>query len=99
MKQIPLILKCLDLRLFISYDIVSTKIYYKRDEYDLEIVYFPFLNDDVHRSQSNEVYISQLIQFARASTHVADVNIRNKLVNQRLFEQGYRNINFAKLFF
>ena len=46
-KQIPLILKCLDLRLFISYDIVSTKVYDKRDDFDFEIVYFPFLNDDV----------------------------------------------------
>ena len=46
-KQIPLILKCLDLRLFISYDIVSTKVYDKREDFDFEIVYFPFLNDDV----------------------------------------------------
>ena len=32
----------LGLHLSISYDIVSTKIYYKRDDYDFEIVNFPF---------------------------------------------------------
>ena len=32
----------LDLHLSISNDIVSTKIYYKRDNFDFEIVNFPF---------------------------------------------------------
>ena len=43
----------LDLYLSISYDIVSTKIYDKRDDFDFEIVNFPFL-DDVPRSTSYE---------------------------------------------
>ena len=32
----------LDLHLSISYDIVSTKIYYKQDDFDFQIVNFPF---------------------------------------------------------
>ena len=51
----------LDLHLSISNDIVSTKIYDKRDDFDFDNVNFPFL-DDVPRSTSNEVYISQLIR-------------------------------------
>ena len=46
---------------------VSTKIYDKRDDFDFEIVNFPFLDGDVPRSTSYGVYISQLIRFARAS--------------------------------
>ena len=65
----------LDLHLSISNDIVSTKIYHKRDDFDFEIVNFPLLDDDVPRSTSYGVYISQLIRFARASSHVADLNI------------------------
>ena len=42
----------LDLHLSISNDIVSTKIYYKRDDFDFEIVNFPFLDGDVPRSTS-----------------------------------------------
>ena len=48
----------LDLHLSISNDIVSTKIYDKRDDFDFEIVNFPFLDGDVPRSTSYGVYIS-----------------------------------------
>ena len=75
----------LDLHLSISNDIVSTKIYDKRDDFDFEIVNFPFLDDDVPRPTSYRVYISQLIRFARASSHVADFNTRNKLLTCKTF--------------
>ena len=74
----------LDLHLSISNDIVSTKIYDKRDDFDFEIVNFPFLEGDVPRSSSYGVYISQLIGFARASSYVADFNTRKKLLTQKL---------------
>ena len=68
----------LDLHLSISNDNVSTKIYDKRDDFD--IVNFPVLDGDLPRSTSYGVYISQLIRFARASSYVADFNTRNKLL-------------------
>ena len=46
----------LDLNLTISSDIVSAKINNTRDDFDFEIVNFPFLI-----STSNRVYISQVI--------------------------------------
>ena len=42
----------LDLDLSISIDIVATKIYDKRDDFDFEIVNFRFLDGDVPRSTS-----------------------------------------------
>ena len=48
----------LDLHLSISNDVVSTKIYDKRDDFDFEIVNFPFLDGHVPRSTSYGVYIS-----------------------------------------
>ena len=80
----------LDLHLTISDGIVSTKIYDKRDDFDFEIFNFPFLDDDIPRSTSYGVYISQLIRFARASSYVADFNTRNNLLTQKLLKQGYR---------
>ena len=47
-----------DLHLSISNDIVSTKIYDKRDDFDLENVNFPFLDGDVPRFTSYGVSIS-----------------------------------------
>ena len=73
------------------------KIYDKRDDFDFEIVNFPFL-DDVPRSTSYGVYISQLIRFARASNYMADFNARNKLLTQKLLKQGYRYHKLRKTF-
>ena len=88
----------LDLHLSISYDIVSTTIYDKRDDFDFEIVNFQFLDADVPRSTSYGVYISQLIRFARASSYVADFNTRKKLLTQTLLKQGYRYHKLCKTF-
>ena len=41
------------------------------------IVNFPFLDGDVPRAASYGVYISQLIRFARVSSHVTNFNTRN----------------------
>ena len=64
----------LDLNSSIHNDIVSTKIYDKRDEFNVDIVNVPFLDGDVPQRPSYGVYIYQLIRFARASSHVTDFN-------------------------
>ena len=56
----------------------------------LQAFSFPFLDGDVPRSASYGVYISQLIRFARVSSHVDDFNTRNKVLTAKLFRQGYR---------
>ena len=68
-----------DLHLSVSDGFVKTKIFDKRDDFDIDIVNFPFLNGDVPRSTSCSVYISQLIRSARVSSHVDDFNTRNKV--------------------
>ena len=88
----------LDLHLSIYNEIVSAKIYDTRDNFDIEIVNFPFLDCDVPRSTSYGVYTSQLICFARASSHVVIINDRNKLLTQKLLIQGYRYHKPSKIF-
>ena len=48
--------------------------------------------------KGTEVYISQLIRFARGSSHVADFNGRNKSLTAKLVQQGYRYHKFRKTF-
>ena len=55
------------------------KIYDKRDDFYFDRLIFPFLDGDVPRSTSYVVYISQLIRFARVSSHVTNLNARNKI--------------------
>ena len=88
----------LDLHLFITNEIVSTKMYDKRDDFDFEIVNFQFLDGYVPRSTFYAVYISQLIRFARVSSYITDFNTRNKLITQKLLKQGYRYHKLRKTF-
>ena len=79
------------LHLSISNGFVSSKMYDKRDDYDFDIVSFPFFwNGDVPRRPSYGVYISQLIRLARVCSHVEDFNARNKCLTAKLLKQGYR---------
>ena len=69
---------------------VKTKIYDKRDDFDFDIVNFPFLHGDVPRSTSYGVNISQPIRFTRVSSHVDDFNTSNEVLTATLLRQGYR---------
>ena len=90
----------LDLNLSITNGIVSSKIYDKQDDFNFEIVNFPFLDGDVPRSPSYGVYISQLIRFARVCSNIDDFNNRNLFLTAKLLKQGYRyhKIRFEKHF-
>ena len=59
----------LELHLSISDGFVKTKIYDKRDDFDFDIVNFPFC---------------ELSRFARVSSHVDDFNSRNKVLTAKL---------------
>ena len=56
------------------------------------------MDGDVPRSTSYGVYISQLIRFARVSSHVVDFNARNKSLTAKLLQQGYRYHKLRKTF-
>ena len=74
----------LDLNLSISNDIVSSKIYDKRGDFNFEIVNFPFLDGDVPRSPAYYINISQLIRFARVDYNIDDFNNRNLFLTAKL---------------
>ena len=88
----------MDLYLSISNGFVKTKIFDKRDDFDFNIVNFPFLDGDIPRSSSYGVYISQLIRFARVSSHVNDFTTRNKVLTGKLLRHGYSYHKLRKAF-
>ena len=68
----------LDLLLEIDKDRrLRVKIYDKRDDFNFDIVNFPFLCGNIPQSPSYGVYISQLIRYARASTLYDDFLLRS----------------------
>ena len=88
----------LDLNLSITKGIVSSKIYDKRDDFNYEIVNFPFLDEDVPRSPSYSVYISQRIRFARVYSDVDDFNNTSLFLTSKLCKQGNRYHKIQKAF-
>ena len=51
-----------------------------------------------YQSSKSAAYISQLIRFARVSSHVADFNARNKSLTAKLLQQGYQYHKLRKTF-
>ena len=88
----------MDLHLSISNGFVLSKTYDKRDEFDFDVVNFPFLDGVVPRRPSYGVYISQLIRFARVFSHVDDFNTRNKCLTAKLLKQGHWYHKLRKAF-
>ena len=78
--------------------ICSSKIYNKRDDFDFDIVNSLFLDGDDPHTASYGVYISQLIRFARVSSHLADANARNKSLTAKLLQQWYVYHKLRKAF-
>ena len=52
----------------------------------------------IYKKFGKQLYICQLIRFARASSHVADFNTCNKLLTQKLLKQGFRYHKLRKTF-
>ena len=77
---------------------MTTKIYDKRDDFDFDIVNFPFLDGDVPRSTPCGVYISHLIRFAPVAIYFDDFNTRNKVLTAKLLKRGYRYHKLRRFF-
>ena len=88
----------LDVNLSITNGTVSTKIYDKRNDFDFDIINFPFLDGDVPRRTSYGVYISQLIRFARASSSIVTSTVVTKPLQSSSLGNATVIINFAKHF-
>ena len=55
------------------------------------------MDGDVPRSTSYGIYTSQLIRFARLSSHMADFNARNKCLTAKLLQGAISIINCERL--
>ena len=69
---------------------LSTKLHDKRDDFDFNIVNFPFLLSNISGPSYGD-YISQLIRYARCCSYYDDFRHHHKMLVERLVSQGYRN--------
>ena len=80
----------LDLLLSIGRDgQLHTSIYDKRDDFNFHITNFPFLSSNIPLSPDYGVFISQLIQYARACSSYECFILRARRLSSKLLKQGY----------
>ena len=75
--------------------LLKIKSYDKRDDFNFDIVNFPFLDGDVPRTTSYGVYIYQIIRFALVSSQVDAFNTHNKVLTAN---KDIDIINFVRRF-
>ena len=66
---------------------LSTRLYDKRDDFDIHIGNFPFLSSNIPSGPSYGVDISQLVRHARCRSHYNDFRYRHKRLVD--YTQGY----------
>ena len=80
----------LDCYLYIDNGKLTTRLYDKRDAFNFPIVNFPFLSSNIPSAPAYDVYVSQLIRYARACSNYQDFMERGKVLTTRLLSQGYQ---------
>ena len=68
---------------------LRTKLYYKRDDFNVHIVNFPFICSNIPAAPAYGVYISQLIRYSRACGSYQDFFDRGLLLTKKLLNQGF----------
>ena len=74
-----------------------TVICYKVDDFNFEVISYPFLDSDIH-SLGYSTFYSQLIRFHRLCYTKSDFLFRAKLIYQKLIYRGYKFDLFRKSF-
>ena len=68
---------------------LSRRLYDKRDNFNFDIVNYPYLDSNIPAGPAYGVYISRLVAFARSCVLCDDFNLRHKLLIDKLVCQGY----------
>ena len=67
----------------------ESSVHDERDDFNFDIVNFPFLSSNIPQSPAYGVFVSQLIRYARASSLYEDFIMRNQLLTSKLLKQGF----------
>ena len=80
----------LDLRIKSEGGTLDFSIYDKRDDFNFQIVNFPYMDSCIPRKSALGVFYSQLIRFARINSSYQAFKNKSRSLIDRLSEQGYR---------
>ena len=67
-----------------------TGIYHKVDDFNFEVIRYPFPNSNIHSSLGYSTFYSQLNRFYQLCNNKSDFLFRAKLIYQKLINHGYK---------
>ena len=76
-----------------------TGIYHKVDDFNFEVISYPFPDSNIHSSLGYSTFYSQLIRFHRLCNNKSDFLFRAKLICLKLINRGYKFNLLRKFFF
>ena len=83
-------LSYLDILITIENGKYSAAVYDKRDNFNFNIVNFPYLSSNIPSGPAYGVYISQLVRIGRICSNYTQFTWRHYKLTQRLIHQGFR---------
>ena len=88
----------LDLDINIADGMFVTKVYHKVDDFDFNVVTFPFLNSNLSEHVTYNSYFSQLLRFFTICTKYCDFASRSLNLLNSLLNRGYSKYKFKSCF-
>jgi ubiquitin C-terminal hydrolase len=89
----------LDLHIRIIDNVFITGIYHKVDDFNFEVINFPFPDSNIDTSLGYKTFYSQLVRFARLCSCREDFYHRTQLTFNKLLHRGYDCASLRKYFF
>ena len=94
----PRFVNFVGLRLEIDNRKLVTSLFDKRDDFDFNIVNYPFLSSNIPSSPAYCVFVSQLIRYSRSSSDYSDFVKRSSNLVTKLLNQGFSLKNLKNSF-
>ena len=73
-------------------------IYHKVDDFDFEVINFPFPSSNIHSETGYISFYSQLVRFFRLCNNATDFVVRVGMIRQKLCVRGYEEKTLNKYF-
>ena len=73
-------------------------IYHKVDDFDFEVISFPFPSSNIHSQVGYTSFYSQLVRYFRLCNNLTDFIIRVKMLKNKLSSRGYNLVSLRKCF-
>ena len=80
----------MDLYIRVIDDKFVTGIYHKVDDFNFEVICYPFPDSNIHSSLGHSTFYSQLISFHPLCNYKSDFLFRAKVIYQKLINRGYK---------